>query len=170
VKKTRTAVVYDLHGTLADTSHRTDLAPGTPNQPGIKDSDWDTWSLACVDDTPIPGMIRRMMMDFAYHQVHICTSEGEIASEVQRAWLSIYAAGSYDYLKMRTRGDCRSGKLLKAEYILGLQADGLDVQLMYEDLKSDADYVTEMTGVPVVLVNPAYQWIEVLRDNSLHGG
>jgi hypothetical protein len=169
MKKSTTAVVYDLHGTLADTAHRRDLAPPQEDQ-GV-DQNWDTWSLACINDKPIPGMVRRMQWDYMQHQVHICTSEGEIASAQQRAWLAVNTGGCFDYLKMRARGDCRSGKVLKAEYVLGLQAAGeVDVVLAYEDLKADADYITEMTDVPVVLVNPAYEWIEVLRDSSNRAG
>lgn len=160
MKKTNSAVVWDLHGTLADTSHRKDLVPADPSQ----DSNWDKWSLACAGDTPIRGSIRRMQMDFLVHQVHIATACGTIARELTREWLIAHAAGQYDYLYMRARGDCRSDKILKTEYIAGLIQDGLDVRLVYEDRKDIADHIYATLGVPCLLVNPAYEWIEVLRD------
>ena len=165
MKNTNLAVVWDLDGTLADNSQRRHLAPGDP-QWTAGDAPWDEWALACGDDMPIMGSVVRMRMDYAYYQVHICSSRGAIAYEQTRDWLGRTAGKCYDYLTLRTRGDCRPGKVLKAEYILGLQADGLTVMLAYEDIKEDADYITEMTGVQVMLVNPAYEWIEVLRDSS----
>lgn len=167
MKESTTAVVYDLDGTLANNAHRKDLAPGDPQWAG--GTAWDEWSLACSGDTPIMGSIVRMRLDYAQHQVHVNSARSAVAYTETRDWLDTAAGRCYDYLQLRRKGDCRRGKVLKAEYILGLQADGITVVLVYEDLKEDADYITEMTGVQVMLVNPAYEWIEVLRDNSRAG-
>lgn len=168
MKRSTTAVVYDLDGTVCDNSQRRHLAPEDPLT--TADEAWEEWNLACGGDQPILGMVRRMQWDYMQHQVHICSARSAVARDLTERWMAVNTGNSYDVLKLRSRGDRRPGRLLKSEYILDLKATGIDVVLVYEDLKADADFITEETGVPVLLVNPAYQWIEVLRERAASPG
>src|ERR1700733_7647805 len=105
-------------------------------------------------------MVERMEGDYMQKQVHICSARSAVARRLTENWLGMNTGNSYDFLRLRDLGNRLPGRMLKAEYILDLKATGIDVVLVYEDLKADADFITEETGVPVVLVNPAYQWIE----------
>lgn len=156
MKDKRIAVVWDLHGVLADTSGRSHLVP----EDDTVESNWYEWSKAAHLDKPIGGSIVRMALDWERFQVHIVTACSEVGRECTEAWLEENAAGAYDYLCMRRVDDGRPDRELKVEYIKWLLENDIPVVLAYEDLKSTAEAITEQTGTPVMLINPAYDWME----------
>jgi hypothetical protein len=147
-----TAVVWDMHGCLADTSRRRHLIPENAGY----ESDWDEWALAQMLDRPIPGSMARLRLDFFQHQAHIVTAQSVVAEELAKGWLDMHTGGTYDYLGCRAIGDQRPDHVLKVEYIRGVQARGVEVVQAYEDLPSSAEYIYEQTGVPVLGINPFY--------------
>lgn len=159
MKDSRTAVVYDLDGTLADNAHRRHLIPEDPTV----NVGWEPWAMACADDTPIWGMITRMRLDYGQHQVHIVSSRDAVSYDLTAAWLNRTAGRCYEALTLREAGDERSALQLKVDYIRSLYARGIYVALAYEDIKHIAEGIWEQTGTPVVLVNPAYDWIEIAK-------
>jgi hypothetical protein len=161
VKDQKIAYQYDFDGTLADNSHRRHLAP--EDFANSTEEQWDKWSAACMGDLPIVGTIKRMQLDYEQGQIHVVSSRGASASRQSRLWLNTYADAKWDYLRLRHRGDRRHGWEIKVENILELRAYGIEVVLAYEDLKSEAEKIFELTGVPVVLINPAYDWVEDLK-------
>jgi hypothetical protein len=152
VRDKPTAVVWDMHGCLSDTSRRRHLLPVNPSV----ESDWTRWSLAQLQDRPVPGAIARMRLDHLQHQVHVVTAQSTVAESLARAWLDIHADGAYDYFGCRDVEDRRPDHELKVEYIRGLQALGTEVVLAYEDLPSSAEAIYEQTGVPVLGLSPFY--------------
>lgn len=156
MKDKRIAVVWDLHGVLADTSGRGHLVPADDTV----ERNWYEWSRAAHLDKPIKGSIARMALDWEQFQVHIVTACSEVGRECTEAWLEENASGAYDYLCMRRVDDGRPDRVLKVEYIQWLKDNGIPVILAYDDLKSTADAVFEQTEVPVVLINPGYDWME----------
>jgi hypothetical protein len=169
VKKRYVAYQYDLDGTLADNAHRRHLAPA--DFANSTEDQWDQWSAACMGDDPIWGTIRRMQLDFEQGQVHIVSSRGATAYHQTRTWLNTHSGAKWDYLKLRDSADRRPGWELKVEHILELRESGVEVVLAYEDIKSEAEKIYQMTGVRCVLINPAYDWVETLKAGTLqeHG-
>lgn len=164
MKGKSTAYQYDFDGVLADNAHRSHLAPA--DFTSTVAADWDRWSDACMDDAPIIGSIRRMELDWFQAQVHIVSSRSTSSFERSRTWLHTYVGTKWDYLKLRAAGDRRKGWELKVENILELRESGIEVVLAYEDIKSEAEQIYERTGVPVVLINPAYDWVEKLKADA----
>jgi hypothetical protein len=146
-----TVVVYDLDSTVADTRHRWGLTPR--NDPA---SDWEKYSLACSGDTALPGTVRRMELDWPYHQVHICTGRSRVALERTEQWLLKHVGPFWDHLEMRPARDRTPNGEFKIRYVRKLQAAGLDVVLFYEDWEKSANEIYDETKVPVLGINPFY--------------
>lgn len=107
------------------------------------------------------------------NKIHLVSGRNGAAREKTEAWLRDYAV-PYDALHMREPGDRTANGRLKVKYINALRKQGLEPELFLEDWKEAADYIHEKTKVPVLLVNPAYDWIETprnqMKSDSMGGG
>jgi hypothetical protein len=145
-----TVVVFDKDSCLFRTQQRWGLIP-TRNP----ESSWEDYSRACGGDEPIHGTIAAARLHWRWHQVHICSAANDAAEPEIRRLLDTHHV-PFDGLKLRERGDDRSGPDLKVAYIQALRAQGLEVVLFYEDYRDCATTIERETGVPVVGVNPFY--------------
>jgi hypothetical protein len=166
VKDKDTAVIYDLDSTLCHTLHRWHLSP-------MKDpaKTWADYAAACVNDTPLPGTLARMRLDWKHHQVHICSGRDASALQATEEWLAAHDA-CYDFLRLRGEGDRRPNEVLKVDYVQEVRRAGVDVVLFYEDWGLAAHAIWKQTGVPVLGVNPFYpsESEQQVKSDSLGGG
>jgi phosphoglycolate phosphatase-like HAD superfamily hydrolase len=99
--------VFDLDGTLADTTHREHLR---------EDGDWDSYFKACKWDIPhypVVEMIRSLLS--AGNVVELWTGRSDIVKEDTLAWLTM--VGLLDLtVRMRSAGDTRDDYDLKLEW------------------------------------------------------
>lgn len=145
----KTVVVFDKDSCLADTRHRWHLVP--------KDgpADWEAYSLACGDDTPLPGTVTLARLLYPAHLVHVCSGSNDSSREVTLRWMDLHRI-PYDEVYQRPAGDRRPNWQLKAEYVRRLQSLGLEVVLFVEDHPEVGPRIEAETGVPVLGVNPFY--------------
>lgn len=154
MRDSKTAVVYDLDSTIANTVHRWDLFPVARETASLEA--WIKYCQACPHDLPIEGTVTRMRMDAAYHQVHISTGRLDIARPETEAWLDQYRV-PFDFLKMRpTTTLAEKNSSIKIRYIQQLEAQGITVLLVYEDSARVAAQIRKGAGVPVMGINPFY--------------
>ncbi len=142
----RPVVVSDLDSTICSTLPRHHL----------RDSqDWVKYALACSGDIPMFGTITMLRVAWPTALVHIVSGRAEEARRQTEQWLTNYAV-PYDELSLRATGDESGSAALKVAHINGLKALGYDPQVVFEDWAPAAKTITEMTGVPCVVVNPLY--------------
>lgn len=149
------AVAFDLDSTIANTLHRQWMVKEIqtkPKFPGQKT--WDDYSMACADDTPIEGTVAMMRLISSF-PIFIITGRSAAARDLTRAWLRMHQV-PFDGLLMRPAGDRTPNGRYKVEVLRRLQREGYDVKLFVEDFPDAAEYITEHTGVPCLLVNANY--------------
>lgn len=146
----KTAVGFDLDSSLANTRHRWDLSP-------MKDpaSNWDKYCAARMGDTPFAGPVAAARLHYPHHQVHIWSGSEESSRLVTVHWLDLHKI-PFDDLRQRQEGDGTPNGELKAHFILELRERGIETVLYFEDHPNSARIIEELTGVPVIVLNPCY--------------
>lgn len=153
MKGKKTAVIYDLDSTLADTRHRWHLAPAEGNT-----YTWMDYAGACGKDPVIRGTAERMKMDWQQHEVHIASGRSGESYPQTVSWLESNALRPwYDYLTLRGIGDDRANSQIKIDRILYVESQGIQVVMVYEDHPAVGRAIIAATGVPVLGVNPFYE-------------
>lgn len=157
MKSATTAILFDLDSTLAHTEHRHHLIPLIRKG----EATWEDYAALCDADTPMLGTLAVMREFWPYHQIHIVSGRSDSARDKTVAWFARHRFdGFYDYLSL-CRGDqfdCNSS--MKIAYIRSLQEQDIKPLVFFEDHLPVGRSITDATGVPVVLVNPAYEWVE----------
>lgn len=72
--------IFDLDGTLADCAHRRHFVENRANE-------WDKFHAACVDDTPIPGVIRTLNRLRRDCDIYIFSGRSDIVRGESSTWL-----------------------------------------------------------------------------------
>jgi predicted secreted acid phosphatase len=157
-KKFDELVVCDLDGTLADNRHRRHLVPA----PG-EYRDWTPYSKACVDDTPIEGVISLINLLWNHYSIFLLSNRESSAIDETRWWLSRHGV-MYDFLRLREPEDIEGSSEYKVKAIDRIKDDGYKVHLLIDDLPSTFTQV-RAAGTPVVCVNPLYCDISVPGKN-----
>lgn len=155
-------VCWDLDSTLRSSLQRHHLSPAVTRAGGegpqvLTLEDWHAYGVAGISDAPQPGPIAMMKMAWrSGAENHVVSGSTETARPQSEAWLNEHAP-YYQVLRLRTKAEegTDSG-LLKAQYVLGCQALGMEVLAFWEDWAPAAKTITELTGVPCVVVNPVY--------------
>lgn len=161
-----TAVVFDLDSTLASTEHRQHLIPLIREGQAT----WEDYADMCDQDSPMLGPLTVMRLLWQHHEIHICSGRSGTALPKTMAWFIRHNhAEYYDYLRLRHANDPHSNSRLKVNYIRDLRETGVEVALFFEDYLPVAETIREETGVPVVVVNPGYDWIESQRKPAGDG-
>jgi hypothetical protein len=153
-KKFNELIVCDLDGTLADNRHRKHLVP---EQGELRD--WTPYSKACVDDTPINGVISLINMLWNHYGIFLLSNRESSAMDETRWWLSRHKV-MYDFIQLREPGDVEGSSEYKVKAIDSLRDDGYTVNLLIDDLPATFTQVSA-AGTPVVCVNPLYSDISV---------
>jgi phosphoglycolate phosphatase-like HAD superfamily hydrolase len=162
------AVIFDLDSTLADTRHRQWMIPlikqRKDGRPVDNSPTWETYSLACGQDTRIESTVR-LAQFFAGEagepvSVVIVTGRSSAAREDTERWL-LQNAVPYDRLIMRAEGDRTPNPVFKVSVLDDLTDDGWEIILFVDDYPAVADAVRHYhPEVPVLLVNPGYHGVE----------
>jgi len=123
-------IVFDLDGTLADTTHRLHFIQRDPK-------DWDAFHRACVDDPPIQEMIDTLVSLHDDHFIEIWTGRSELVRKETVEWLAWHAV-PYGQMLMRPIGDHRPDDVLKAGW-LSQVLPITRITLAFDDRKRVAD-------------------------------
>lgn len=101
--------IFDLDGTLADTSHRLHHINGDYRN-------WDAFHAACVDDKPHQGVIAICEALSLGADIWIWTGRDDSVKEQTQLWLGMYLNAPYTELAMRPHGIHIEDTQLKREW------------------------------------------------------
>ena len=123
--------IFDLDGTLADTSHRDHLA---------REGKWDEYYAACVRDMPIPATVDTFInLKRAGAEIYIFTGRSEQVRKQTETWLFLNNLHP-DLLMMRPEKNFKKDFILKAEWYDRLPPlDKEDLIAVFEDRQQAVD-------------------------------
>lgn len=122
------AIICDIDGTLADTTHRIGHVTGGKH-------DWDLF-FAEMDKDPIVESIRQLVLVLSQHnKIILCSGRPEEYRVITSSWLQKYGV-PFDKLYMRPDGDRRSDRVIKAEMLEQILAAGYGPWLAIDDRPS----------------------------------
>jgi hypothetical protein len=101
--------IFDIDGTLADITHRLHFIQQEPK-------DWDSFFINCVDDEPIPEIIRIAQALFPAAQIFMLSGRSEVIRMETVNWLA-GARIPCDLLMLRKEGDHREDSIVKADML-----------------------------------------------------
>lgn len=144
--KKPTLYIFDLDGTLSDSSQRAHYVQSQPKN-------WDAWHLECGQDAPIESTIdlmkALMAMCYMRNRIHgtkdivkIWTGRGSQTRAITVSWLAKYADIGFSecdrMLTMRAEGDHRDDFELKREWLNAVRGD-YDQIVTFEDRQRVVD-------------------------------
>jgi len=118
--------IFDIDGTLADTSNRQHFLDN-----GKKD--WDGW-FRNIGDDPVHDDVAQFY-DYAISQgirVIICTGRDEAYREATESWLAANQLLA-DIVYMRPLGDRRDDSVIKKEMLDDMRSKGYNPVMVFED-------------------------------------
>lgn len=149
-----TTVLWDLDSTLADTRHRREHIP--PRDQWSNNLAWEKYSLACADDTVIPGARNLFqMLGRSYCRTIVLTGRLDVALEPTKKWLEENdLAYKKVHLLMRPteRSDLRPEEW-KRGVVQGLLDEGHVIRLAVDDHPATAVMFAGL-GIPTLVVRP----------------
>jgi len=148
------AVLWDLDSTICNTAHRQHMVPAIKAKQGPT---WEDYSMACTGDTPVEGAVALVRLLAANRLVmqYGVSGRSEAARDRTLEWFKRYGV-PLDGLYLRPDGDHTPNGRYKVNVINQLRDSGVDVVLFVEDWKETAQYIHEMTDVPVLVVQGDY--------------
>jgi hypothetical protein len=145
------AYIFDIDGTLMDTTHRQHLIDGTTIP-----KDWPAFYAACDQDPPIPHMVGLLHAISAENDVLFITGRTEDVREKTlesfRKHIGKWAAKGED-LYMRPSGDYRADTIVKSELMDQIIAAGWTPIMVFEDRASVVQMWRDR-GIPCAQVAP----------------
>ncbi len=149
----RQAVLFDLDGTICDSSHRQHFLTERPRN-------WSAFFDACADDLPHPHVQALFDMVACYDPVDelkqtvdivICSGRPDSHRKQTEDWLDKYSF-YHQHLLMRKTGDYRPDHIVKKE-MLDLLRDTLHYQVLFAvDDRATVVAMWEQNNVPVFQV------------------
>lgn len=115
--------IFDLDGTLADTSHRVHHIAKAPKN-------WDAFYAACVDDPPLSATVRTSAaLYLGGAEIQVWTGRSDAVRSETLKWLSRHVpwlakgAQNEPQLRMREHGDHQTDVALKLSWLKSLSSD-----------------------------------------------
>lgn len=151
------AYIFDIDGTLMDTTHRQHLIDGT-----ITPKNWDAFFAACDQDPPIPHIIELAGKLADGSDILFVTGRSDDVRQktINSLNVAFYAAFGtpLDWIKsediyMRPSGDHRADTIVKSELLDQVIADGWTPIMVFEDRASVVTMWRER-GIPCCQVAP----------------
>jgi predicted kinase len=123
------AVIFDIDGTLADTTHRLHHIKAKP-------PNWDAFFDACASD-PLIEPIRELarVMASQNYKIILVSGRTDKVRSLTEAWLAEHGV-PYHELHMRAEGDHRQDTVVKSQILDSLLADGNEIQWVIDDRPS----------------------------------
>ena len=139
---TKRVYLFDIDGTLSDTTHRQHYISGEPKS-------WPAFFAACDDDAPIPHIIELVMTLAVETDVLFVTGRTDDVRDKTLAWLKTHLGDwiSSTDLYMRPSGDYRADTIVKAELLDRVIADGWTPIMVFED-RSSVVTMWRARGIP----------------------
>lgn len=178
MRRMRQMVCWDKDSTLSDSTPRLELAIAAR----AGKATWAEYAAACTDDTPFEGAVALMNLLHPLYLNVVLSGAHECPEALD--WMEKYlrtspgfASGEnpfgyplYDDYRLRRpeHGETENA-LLKVRWIREYQAIGYDVILVVEDWPPAAETIRELTGVPVLVLNPCYE-AEIKAAQEYRGG
>jgi hypothetical protein len=165
--KPKRLVTIDLDSTLCNTGHRHHMIDR------VNGTDWNAYSLACVDDLPIMGMVRTAQLLAALPdvEVHALSGRNAVAAQQTLAWLqkhdvpitTVHLAdhGNKDYHPGWTHADYKLARLQEVE-----RETGMKVILHFDDY-AEVAHKLEEAGYPCVCVRTPQDIEEIVAEDRL---
>lgn len=156
----RTAVIFDVDGTLANVDHRRHHVEG-------RVKDWDAFGAAMGEDTPVGDVmalldivqdhISQDLIGGIVDKVFFCSGREEKYREVTTAWLTEHLVHAVDRttLLMRPTGDYRPDVAIKKEMLDYIRQEGFDVLFAVDDRRSVVD-MWRANGVTCLQCAPGF--------------
>jgi FMN phosphatase YigB (HAD superfamily) len=124
----RPIYIFDLDGTLTDTTHRQHFLAETPKR-------WSEFNAACVNDAPQKHMVelaRRLW--FASGRIWIWTGRDDLYETQTKAWLWRHGV-RFEQLRMRPTGRHIEDTELKHNWLVEVQStkDYANIACVFED-------------------------------------
>lgn len=138
----KTAIIYDIDGTLSDPSSRLDFISGVKK-------DWQAFYQACDKDNPYLAIIDQLKADHKKgHKIVLMTGRIESVRQKTIQWLNQYSI-PYDILLMRQEGDYKKDYEMKVTWINNLP--DFNFLRAYDDMQHNVDAFKDL-GVNAILV------------------
>ncbi len=134
-------IVFDLDGTLADCDHRHHLIQGAARETSEA---WTEFYRRCVDDKPVRVLCDLLPQIARAREVQIWSARSDEVRAQTEQWLDEHVFhGTYwrdplatftgVKLRMRQGSDKRSDIELKEAWLMDWRAQGLEVDIVFED-------------------------------------
>lgn len=117
--------LIDIDGTVADGDHRLHHIQKDPR-------DWDTFFLACVDDTPIAHMHAVVRALSEHFKIVYVSGRSDMVRQQTVDWLDQHGFPC-DALYMRKQGDHEDDNTLKIKLLAQVRADGYEPVMAFDD-------------------------------------
>lgn len=142
---------WDLDSTMFSTRGRHGMIPLIR----AGHATWDDYAMACESDKPFPGAVALChLLSQVGRQVAI---SGRSALALDLTWKVVrHYKIPLDDIMLRPSGDLTPTAVFKVARIRDLERQGYIVRLFLEDDPEVAELIMQMTGVPVMVVNPCY--------------
>lgn len=166
-KKPQILVTCDLDSTLCDTGHRQKMIDRE------KGTDWVQYSLQCIDDAPVMGMVKVLQLLSTIGNVVIVGLSARMGAAeqatldwmvkhgvpIERVFLDTGEVIQYD--ANYTHADYKLARLREVEKIMGMK-----VSLHFDDYAEVAHAFNE-AGVPTVCVRTPQDIEEIVNSDRL---
>ena len=136
-------ILVDLDGTVCDTRHRQSMVR-------CENPDWEAYSLACMGDAPVSGVIELVRYMSALETIIILSGRHESARTQTLWWLDRNRV-PYDEVVLRPKGDVRPNVEYKLEGVRRLRQQGHTIRLAIDDYPKVAE-AFRAAKVPTLLV------------------
>ncbi len=128
----RSAVIFDMDGTLADCNHRLHWVRGAEKK------NWKKFFEGVSKDEPRPEIVRLAQELSASNAIIIASGRPENLRKATIAWLEQYEV-PFDAIFLRPEGDFRKDSEVKAEMIEFIRGQDFEPWLAVDDRQSAVD-------------------------------
>jgi len=125
----KSAVIFDIDGTIADNSHRLHFIKTKPKN-------WKAYSQGILNDVPISGVVDILHNLSEDYWILLSTGRSEKERVDTEFWLAQYGIEygvDYSELYMRKDNDYREDTLVKLENLDKMKRDGYNPLMVFED-------------------------------------
>tara|TARA_R110002020_G_scaffold272041_2_gene487170 strand:+ start:1585 stop:2238 length:654 start_codon:yes stop_codon:yes gene_type:complete len=148
--KDKNIIICDIDGTIANVQHRLHYIKNPDgSKKSFKDTDWDSFHKACVDDTPYDDVIevlRSLVVGHDNREVYFFSGRNSSVRKETWRWLEAHVKEtvmpsdfSPQQLQMRSENDRRPDTVVKLEIMQGLGFTPDDVLCILDDRQSVVD-------------------------------